>query len=223
MTDAQMIYQVRLGYDAFYSAAAPGFTDNEIASVLNKAQDQFIQSNVDSGDFSFIKALVNSTSGTLSTSTLVTTNNASVYTAGNIPTDLSQLISAEALIARSSISNPSGMFPEISSNNTSWTICNSATLTSSIYNFIDSISNSTSIFLNPMMFSASGLFTLITDKYSRAASTAPNFKVLYIKQRADITTGAIISCQIEPIKHRVIVDLGINILKEYVGYNNKDK
>ena len=70
MTAAELRTRFDIELDAVASAAAPGFTNDEVSQLLTKAQDMLIQSYVGSKDFNAIYTLVET----------VETQNISAYT-----------------------------------------------------------------------------------------------------------------------------------------------
>jgi hypothetical protein len=227
MTNGEMISEVRIGYDAFYSASAPGFTNDEIVVVLNKAQDQFILSMANNLNFIPIRNLLSNTTGNLTSNTtvgLVSTNSLKVYHV-TIPADCWKVLSAEIYLNRTTAGS-SGMFPEIQFNTSSgmsWTrgeICDDVSL---ITKFVDSVSNNKIILPNPMVFigaNSTNTATILLDEYSNSSS----YNLQYIKARPSInSTTADTTCILDIMYHRNIVDMGIEILKQYVGYGNNQQ
>ena len=205
MTPAEMLYNWKLGFEVIASGAAPGFTNTQVYSLLNRAQDYVIKERVTSGDYgSLFPILVDSSvaaSGGI---------NKLYYRA--VPADYWIYITSHSTLTRTAIDN-SGFIPThlISSE---VAIQNDIIEPDNAVKFLPSSFNSQRIFKEPKSYILDNNLYVIADDYS----TITNIIMRYIRKRVDIDGST--TCELPEVLHRVVVDKAIDLAKVIINVQN---
>lgn len=202
MNGPTMLYEWRLGADVIASGAAPGFTNTQVYSLLNRAQDYIIKERVTSGDYGSLFPILVDSSAAASGGT-----NKLYYRA--VPADYWIYITSHSTLTRASIDN-SGFIPDhtISSE---VAIQNDTIEADAAIKFLPSSFNSQRIFKEPKSYILNNNLYVIADDYS----TVTNIVMRYIRKRATIDGST--TCELPEVLHRAVVDKAIDIAKVIIN------
>ena len=219
MDSASLLYNFRIGFDIIASGEAPGFTDTQVYSLLNRAQDYIIDELIDRKQYQFLGKLLK-----IGLELTVTSHSGNGFI-GQIPTveesyaeySFWKILSASATITRSGFST-SGLIR----SNSGQSIEPIKLLSPEDFEKWDkSISdfgrNSYIRFYNPVgTISDSGLnddFSLIIR--ADAYTTIEKADITYVTKREDISASQ--ECQLSEKVHRQVVDKAIDIAKTIIN------
>lgn len=205
MNGAAMVSEFRLGFDVIASNAAPGFTDIEIYSLLNRGQDYVINELLINRDFKNLFPIF------VDYGTPVNGGGSNFYI--TLPSQYWAYVSSFSTLTRSPINN-SGF---ISSHEITVgeSIENELIPPEQAIHFFPSSFNSLRIFKNPKIYihnyAGNNVLEAITDDYTTISYIA----IRYIRKRVDISNS--VSCELPEVLHRIVVDKAIDIAKTIIN------
>jgi hypothetical protein len=201
MTPAELLYNFKIGFDVISSGAAPGFTDGEIYSLLNRGQDYLILDLYKQKELKLLQSLIKE-----STTTLTLASN--IYS-GSLPLDYWLLYNVSTTVTRTSLTS-TGFIP--THTNVSGVVLDCDIVDpKEALQFLPSSFNSLRIWKNPKVYLETNNINIIVDDYT----TITDNKVIYIKKRLDISGAQ--TCELQESLHRLVVDKAIDIAKTIIN------
>lgn len=202
MTPAEMLYSWKLGFEVIASGAAPGFTNTQVYSLLNRAQDYVIKERVTSRDYG-------------SLFTLLTDNSAGASGGGNklyyrdMPADYWIYLMSHSTITRTALDTTGFISSHLISSEVF--IQNDLIEPDQAIKFLPSSFNSERIFKEPKAYLTTNRLNVIADDYT----TVNLITIRYIRKRADIDGST--TCELPEALHRAVVDKAIDIAKVIIN------
>lgn len=205
MDSATLLYNFRIGFDIIASGAAPGFTDTQVYSILNRAEDELVLKAITEKDFISINTILVDSSVGISGGT-----DKLYYRA--LPADYWMYIESHSGLTRTALGN-SGFFPTLAIASEKQ-ITNEYIEAEQAINFLASSFNSLRIFKAPKSYVLNGNLYVIADDYT----TIINIILRYIRKRTLISSSA--TSELPEVMHRLIVDKAIDIAKVIINSQN---
>lgn len=201
MDGATMLSEFRLGFDVIASNAAPGFTDTEIYSLLNRGQDYIILDLYKQRNFELLQSLIKEGAIAFSSS--------SEYRYGVLPIDYWLYITLSVIAIRTAATS-TGFIPSFVDNSGSRVDCDLIDPKEALQ-FLASPFNRYRIWKNPKAYLEGNYIRVIMDNFSTTSSG----NLTYIKKRASISNS--VSCELQESLHRLVVDKAIDIAKTIIN------
>lgn len=199
MTGAEMITNWKIGFDIISSSAAPGFTDTEIYSLLNKAEDYLVLESYKNKQWENIHTIIRN----YYTVPVGSTGGYSVA----LPSSYYLGIDSASFINRIAI--PSTGFISTSTI-TNKVIDNIDLKNKNTFLFYKDAFNAGKIYKNPYVYIEGGVINIICDLYT----TIVGVSIHYIMDRVLISSSS--SSQLPKVMHRIIVDQAIKFAQESI-------
>jgi hypothetical protein len=205
MTGAQQISEFKIGFDVISSNAAPGFTDSEIYSLLNRGQDYIILDLYKQKNWDLLGTLIYEDGNTPISQGL------SVYTISNF-NNYWLYVSSYSIVHRLPLPS-TGFMTSLGVTDVSYRkFTNDFISVEEKEKYLTSPFNLNRIFKNPKFFIANNEYNVILDDYTNAISF---IMVRYIRKRLDISSSQ--SCELQESLHRLVVDKAIDIAKTIIN------
>ena len=201
MTSSELVYNFRIGFDIIASGAAPGFTDVEIYSLLNRGQDYLILDLYKQKELKLLQSLIKEDAATLTLAS-------NIYS-GSLPVDYWLLYNVSTTVTRTSLTS-TGFIP--THENVSGVVLDCDIIDpKEALQFLPSSFNSLRVWKNPKVYLETNNINIIVDDYT----TITDNKVIYIKKRLDISNSQ--TCELQESLHRLVVDKAIDIAKTIIN------
>jgi len=195
-----MLYEFRLAFDVLASNAAPGFTDTEIYSLLNKAEDYLVLELVNTKKYDLVYTLI-------SNNTPTTASGGSGLYYISLPVDYWLPLETYSSITRIGFTN-SGFVPTQAMSGEM--IKNIPIDAKDNFKYLQSAFNGNKIYKFPYAYVEGTNQYVISD----LLTTVNDINIKYIKSRTAI--GSSTNSELPIAAHRLIVDQAVKYAQESV-------
>jgi len=194
-----MLTEFRIGLDAIATSSTPGFLDEEVYSLLNKAEDYIILESYKSKEYNNIYTLVKETTSILLPSPVVGVRS------NALPNDFWLYVESYSSMTRSGI-DTSGFIPNLIMNGS--LIENLLIDAKDARKYAYTAFNTNKIIRQPYCYYSGNNINFITDDYT----TTLSYVLKYIKKKLIISST--INSELPESIHRVVVDQAIKLAQQ---------